>query len=362
MACHLSAEEAKIKESASNSTESQTKVHLLSASQDYSAIERAEAPPSKKQRCCNYRQKGSLFEHLVYFCSLAVASYVGVMSRIFLSELARWNGVPYFPSLYPQLVGTAIMGFIVSHKTLLSPSFLYTAIATGLCGSITTFSSWNLEAVSTLLQIRQFPPNNESRVVGWATTLLLGMGMSSAALVLGQHIAALSPWADMKQQKKEVGKESFLCKYRCAEGCVFVFLWVVLTVIVVVLPYMLGKTDLVFSGVLASLGTYLRWHLSPLNSAFKHFKLGTFLVNVVGGWMLAGIVSLRAVYTEEGDLLHNLLTGMATGWCGCLTTVSTFAVELSSLPLGASYIYACTSIVLAQVGIILVRGTLQWTS
>ena len=255
------------------------------------------------------------------------------------------------------------MGFIVSHKTLLSPSFLYTAIATGLCGSITTFSSWNLEAVSTLLQIGQFSPNNGSWVVGWATTLLLGLGMSWAALILGQQLAALSPWADnKKREKKEGGKENFLCKYRFAEGCVFVFLWVVLTAIVVALPYVLGKTDLVFSGVLASLGTYLRWHLSPLNSVFKHFKLGTFLVNVVGGWMLAGIVSLRTLYTEEGDLLHDVLTGMVTGWCGCLTTVSTFAVELSSLPLGASYIYACTSIAFTQVGIILVRGTLQWTS
>lgn len=317
----------------------------------------------EKQRC--YRQKGSIYEHAVYFTSLATASYVGVLVRIYSRELANWDGVALFPSLYPQIVGTIVMGFISSHQHLLASKhvFLYQAIATGLCGSITTFSSWNSEAVSSLLQTGQDPPDNIVRVLAWSTTLLLGLGMSSAALTVGRHLAIPSPWSDAKLHSKHLCSSKSTCcccDVGCVEGGVFLCVWLVATVLVAVVPYVLGRKDLVFIFILASLGTYLRWHLSPLNSVFLNFKLGTFLVNVGGSWLLGGVVCAEGIYSNNA-LLHDLLIGVGTGFCGCLTTVSTFAVELSSLSVRGSYLYAFTSIALAQVGLVLIRGTVQWT-
>lgn len=351
MAYPISAEELAIKEA---SIVSQN-VH------DYSTIKQVESGSPDKKQCC-YRQKASLYEHVVYFCSLSVASYAGVFARIYLTELVNWDGVPLFPSLYPQMVGTVIMGLVTSHKQLLASSYVYPAIATGLCGSITTFSSWNSEAVSSLLQSGKVIPNNGVRILGWLTTLLLGVGMSTAALTLGRHLATFSPWADSiaKQCSQELESTVSPSKSRLAGG-IFVCMWFVLTALIAVLPYLLGRRDLVFSGVLATLGTYLRWHLSPLNSALPNFKLGTFLANVAGVWLLGGVVSAQQ-FLPKRALLHDLLVGMSAGFCGCLTTVSTFAVELSSLPLRASYMYAAASIVTAQMGMILVRGTIQWTT
>ena len=176
------------------STSSKTNEHQLlpQESARYNSFEQPTRNDPKdaqeKWRC--YHQKGSIYEHAVYFTSLATASYVGVLVRIYSSELAHWDGVALFPSLYPQIVGTIIMGFISSHQHLLASKhvFLYQAIATGLCGSITTFSSWNSEAVSSLLQTGQEPPDNIVRVLAWSTTLLLGLGMSSAALTVGRHL------------------------------------------------------------------------------------------------------------------------------------------------------------------------------
>lgn len=361
MACHISAEELAIKE-ASVIQVSKTAHDSLAAQElkDYSTIKQASDEPTQKKQCC-YRQKASPYEHIVYFCSLAVASYAGVFTRIYLMELVNWDGVPLFPSLYPQLVGTTIMGLVTSHKLLLTNSFVYPALATGLCGSITTFSSWNSEAVSSLLQSGQAVPDNGVRVLGWVTTLLLGLGMSTGALTLGCHLATLSPWADVKQQNRKLKSPDPPSKSRLVEGGIFVCAWAVLTVLIIVLPYFLGRRDLVFSGLLATLGTYLRWHLSPLNSTFKSFKLGTFLANVAGAWLLGGVVFAQGLFTE-GALLHDILAGVAAGFCGSLTTVSTFAVELSGLPLRPSYVYAVSSIVLAQLGMVLVRGTLEWTT
>lgn len=360
MACHMTSEELAIKDCSSTGHQEVCVVVGDATVKDYSSIKQADEVLLSPGKCC-YRQKASFCEHVVYFCSLAVASYVGVFCRIYLSELVNWDGVTLFPSLYPQMVGTTIMGFVTNHKLLLSESFLYQAIATGLCGSITTFSSWNSEAVTSLLQTGQAPPNNAIRVLGWATTLLLGLGMSSAALTLGRHLSCLSPLSDSKQQSRQTKLSAWCAKYRVVEGGMFVCVWLVLTVLVVVLPYFLQRRDIIFTGLLAALGTYIRWHISPLNSTFKKFKLGTFLVNIAGAWLLGGVVCVMELYTEE-VLAHDLLVGVASGFCGCLTTVSTFAVELSSLPLIPSYTYAFSSIVLAQVGMIIVRGTFQWTS
>lgn len=328
--------------------------------QDYSTIEQAQVDTQSQEHHC-YRQKGSVCEHMVFFCSLASASYVGVLTRIYLSALANWTGVPLFRSLYPEMVGTVIMGFVVSHKVLLADhTFLYQAVATGLCGSITTFSSWNNEAVSILLQAGQVPPDNGMRVLGWVTILLLGLGMSAGALTVGRHLAALSPWADGKQRNEESDASSTKCCCSAVEPVVFVCVWLVTTAVIVIIPYMLARLDLLFSCLFASLGTYLRWHLSPFNSCFRNFKLGTFVVNVAGAWLLGGVACILELYAK-GELIHDILVGVSSGFCGCLTTISTFAVELSSLPLRSSYVYALSSVFAAQVGIVVVRGTVQWT-
>jgi fluoride ion exporter CrcB/FEX len=306
-----------------------------------------------RKRCC-YRQKGSLYEHVVYFCSLAVASYIGVLLRTYLTKLVKWDGVPLFPSIYPQLVGTAIMGFMTSHKELLAGSFLYTAIATGLCGSITTFSSWNSDAVSSLLL--PLPQDNAGVMIfSWATTMILGLGMIAAALTFGRHLAMISPWTDTKLQNRPTNRCHIL------EGCFFICMWFVLTALVIASPWLLDRRDLMFSGLLASVGTYFRWHLSPLNSVFQKFKLGTFLANILGSWLLGGVLYAQDLYSDR-IWVRDILVGVADGLCSSLTTVSSFAVELSDLPTSASYMYSVISIATAQVGMILIWGTLRWTS
>lgn len=341
---------------------------------DYRSIERSreeqntdneDTTDSKDKTVCKcYRQKGSLWEQLVYFCALSVASYVGVVARIYLAELAEWNGVPFFPSIYPEVVGTAIMGFISSHESLLQVKHkaVYQAIATGLCGSITTFSSWNSEAVTVLLQIDQVTVNNVTRVIGWLTIILLGLGMPFAAFSFGKHVACLSPWNDQRLLPDPTNNQP---TRRCItmEGFAFVIIWMLFTTIGIVIPYHFNRLDLLFSIVFSAFGTYVRWHLSPLNSAFTSFKLGTFIVNVLGAWVLgAAVVSRRYLGSslESDDIVLQMLIGLGTGFCGCLTTVSTFAVELTSLPLLSTYIYAFSSILLAQIGLIVIRGTYEW--
>ena len=321
----------------------------------------------RRKRCTCYRQKASFAEHIVYFCALAVASYIGVVIRIYLSRLSKWNGVPLFPSFSAELVGTAIMGFIAAHKKLLANTHkaVYQAIATGLCGSITTFSSWNAEAAKTLLQIGRESPDNATRIIGWVTTLILGVGMPAAALHLGRHLAHLSPLSDLKLQAKNVQENGSSAQKFCIklESITFIVCWILLTCLGIAIPFHFSRLKLMFSIIFAPFGTYLRWHLAPLNSTFTHFKLGTIIVNVGGSWILAGTLVAKAHLLGRFGPQHLgvlALSGLGTGFCGCLTTVSTFAGELSSLSLVGSYGYAIASILAAQIGMIVVRGTYEW--
>ena len=373
MACPV-AEESFIKRT--KNSEYSVLQNSLTQSKDYRTVAlSAEPSPQTFARKSCYFQKGNSCEQIIYFCCLSMGSYLGVLCRIYLSKLSRWDGVPLFTSLYSLVMGLVIMGFTTGHKLVLAEShpFTYQAITTGLCGSLTSFSSWNSEAISSLLQTDHVPPNNAARIFGWGTTILLGLGMSAGALGVGKHLAAISPWSDWRMQNRERTASSAidsseldgLCKF-CHTGLkchtfLCVCLWLLVSVLMVAVPsIVLHEWDLAFSLVFAALGTYVRWHLAPLNSTSHNFKLGTFLVNVMGTWLLGGVLSVSEIYPD--GCVHDLLVGIGTGFCGCLTTVSTFTVELSGLPLRYVYAYAMSSISAAQVGLLLIRIPIQWTT
>ncbi|KAJ3396927.1 hypothetical protein HDU92_001500 [Lobulomyces angularis] len=75
-----------------------------------------------------------------------ISSVFGVFIRVKLLTLKNFNAT--FTIIYPQIFGTFLMGFFSRNKNYFTKGYLllYTGLATGLCGSITTFSSWILDA------------------------------------------------------------------------------------------------------------------------------------------------------------------------------------------------------------------------
>lgn len=76
------------------------------------------------------------------------------------------------------------------------------------------------------------------------------------------------------------------------------------------------------------LGGWLRWLVGlRLNSIYPTIPLGTVCVNLVGGF----IIGFAIAFFAQSQMHPNVKLFIVTGFCGGLTTFSTFSVEIVTL-------------------------------
>jgi CrcB protein len=111
-----------------------------------------------------------------------------------------------------------------------------------------------------------------------------------------------------------------------------------------------------------SLGSVLRWWLGVLlNAHFPTMPPGTLTANLVGGYIIGLAVAFFATYSA---LAPEWRLFVITGFCGGLTTFSTFSAEIVALlqqgrtlwALGAAATHLGGSILMTFAGI----GTVMW--
>ena len=314
-------------------------------------------------------------DQLLTVMAMGLATYVGVLTRIGLTLVPQSIGVEHFPSLYAQIVGTFIMGLLLSFKDSLikKHSILYTTLSTGLCGCITTFSSWNAEAARVLLQLNETSLKflnvefTMARALGPGIVLLLGVGMSLSALRLGNNIglSAQAIEASGRKPLRDIRRRLTVLPVRYCAPSLTVLTWIVATALSIYLCTHYGNFDIMFALLLGPAGTYIRWQLGGLDyktrKRARGFPVGTFIANIAGSFVLAFTLVCEAYFIDSaGSISYSLLAGVAVGFCGCLTTVSTFVTQLSSLPFNMAAIYALTSISVAQVQFICILGGYAW--
>jgi CrcB protein len=108
-------------------------------------------------------------------------------------------------------------------------------------------------------------------------------------------------------------------------------------------------------------GTLTRYLLSvSLNPLSKSMPVGTFAANTFGTALLAMFHVLKGLPRPVSPVACDILQGLGDGYCGCLTTVSTFAAEVSALTVRRRWIYATVTIVTGQLLVLIILGPSFW--
>ena len=376
-----------------------------------------------KQEVSPPRHRVSRLATEVYTVSyLVFFSILGTLARLGLQALTFYPGAPVQTGLlWANVGGSLIMGFLSEDRQLFreewgsphgqrakaedeekakrqhrSPSVskrhavvkktlpLYIGLATGFCGSFTSFSSFMRDAFFAMSNALKVPishlssaPISETidvhRNPGYSFLALLAVlittiGLSLMALQLGAHTALflepLTPSIPFLLNRKIIDRLFVLLGWGC---------WLAAILMAIFPPDRPGgpigdaswtqetwRSQALFALVFAPLGCLLRFYTSVyLNGRIKAFPLGTFAVNIFGTAMEAMFLDLQRV-PIGGMVGCQVLQGMSDGFCGCLTTVSTWVAELTGLRLRHAYFYGTMSVIMALSLMVIIMGSLQW--
>lgn len=352
--------------------------------------------------------KVSRFATQLYTLSyLIFFSLLGTLARIGLTALTAYPSTPViFTTIWANFGGSLIMGFLAEDRMLfrdksngsMSPKAgekrdeesgsssdpwvvnreaarkahlatkktipLYVGLATGFCGSFTSFSSFIRDVFLALSNDLSTPGAADlptSRNGGYSfmslvAVILTTVSLSLSGLFVGAHLAIASE-SLMKSMRYPIAR-SFLDPLGVflGWGC-----WLGAILLSIFPPHDVWRGRATFALVFAPLGCLGRFYLALyLNGKIASFPLGTFAANV-SGTVVLGMAWDIAHASIGGVVGCQVLQGIEDGFCGCLTTISTWVAELSSLRRRHAYIYGLASIAISLGLMIIIMGGLRWT-
>lgn len=299
----------------------------------------------------------------------------GVLARKGLTVLTTYNGSYLGGLIWANFTACLVMGFLVHSSRIWRASLddkyystkaqipIYAGIATGFCGTCSSFSSVFLEAfnksANTLPSSSYIYPNSAYGIMECIAVLIAQLGLSCSGFLIGKHLCEALDIFSIP-----------IRLYKFLELGTSILGIVAYIIAIVLIGTEKSWRSWTFAIFFAPWGALLRFYLSKyLNGKFKKFPLGTFTANILGTLLLAVFALLsrgKSISTRSHPIVTKLigchvLAGLDDGFCGALTTVSTFVSELFFLGTLHSYVYGFVSSVLAYVIMILLLGSYNWT-
>lgn len=345
--------------------------------------------------------------HLYTISYLIFFSLLGTLARLGLQALTFYTGAPVVTGvLWANLTGSLIMGFLTEDKNLFQQEWgkpttpepkdtreaaqhakthkavkktipLYIGLTTGFCGCCTSFSSFMRDVFLALANALPDPSlpagagiasrNGGYSFMALVAVLLLTVSLSLSALIFGAHLALglarVTPTVPFALTRRVVDRVMVPLAWGCWLGAVFLAIWP---------PDRHGadtwRGRAVFALVFAPLGCLGRFYISILlNRRVPSFPLGTFAVNMIGTVVEGLCYDLQHV-SGLGAVVPAALTGcqvlqgVMDGFCGSLTTISTWVAELNGVAKRRhAYFYGGVSVVSGLGFLVVIMGSLLWT-
>lgn len=361
--------------------------------------------------------------YLVFF------SIMGTLARLGVEWLTFYPGAPVVLSvLWANFAGSLVMGFLAQDRRLFQEESgthidvrkhdvgdessdtvaaikshgkvkktipLYIGLATGFCGSLTSFSSFIRDvffalsndlptpidypyaASAAVFKTSTVPRSGGYSFMAVLAVIILTVCLSLGALKTGAHIAIaldpITPTLPFFFTRKIIDPLFVFLAWGSWLGAVFMAIWP---------PDRPQGTDshgswenetwrgqAIFAICCAPVGCLLRFYaLLKLNAVMPSFPLGTFAVNMIGTAVLGMAFDLQHVPVNSsgdpvggGRLGCQVLQGIVDGFCGCLTTVSTWVIELDGLKTRHAWTYGTLSVSVALALLVVIMGSVRWT-
>lgn len=344
--------------------------------------------------------------HLYTISYLIFFSFLGTLARLGLQALTFYTGAPVVTGvLWANVTGSLIMGFLIEDKNLFQQEWgsttpprkdaheaaqhakthkavkktipLYIGLTTGFCGCCTSFSTFMRDVFLALANALPDPSlpagagiasrNGGYSFMAVVAVLLLTVSLSLSALIFGAHLALalarVTPTMPFALTRRVVDPVMVFLAWGCWLGAVFLAIW----------PPDRNGADTwrgraVFALVFAPLGCLGRFYISVLlNSRLPSFPLGTFAVNMLGTLVeglcydLQHVSGLGAVVPAAWTGCQ-VLQGVMDGFCGSLTTISTWVAELNGVASRRhAYVYGVVSVAGGLGLLVVIMGSLLWT-
>ncbi|KAI9671393.1 MAG: hypothetical protein M1831_004302 [Alyxoria varia] len=284
---------------------------------------------------------------------------------------------------------------LTAHSKVKKTIPLFIGLTTGFCGTFTSFSTFLRDVYYALsnslptpidhpasppstLSTSTAPRNNGYSLAAVLAVIILTLSTCMCALYLGAHSAILldryTPTLPFRFIRHFLDPAIFILGPLCWLGAVFMCIWppdrpggpAASSSPPVV--YSTWRGDALFSIVFAPLGCLMRYFLSlQLNALIPWFPLGTFAANIFGTAVLSMCFDLQHLRIGAsphfgGNLTGcQLLQGVQDGFCGALTTISTWIVELNALRRRHAYLYGAVSVLVGLALMVVIMGSVQWS-
>ncbi|KXT14892.1 hypothetical protein AC579_756 [Pseudocercospora musae] len=355
---------------------------------------------------------------------LVLFSLLGTLARLGVQWITFYPGAPITtPVIWANMGGSFILGFLAEDQGLFRDHVqdlatsekqdteleidkalftkhkktipLYVGLGVGFCGSFTSFSSFTRDVFLALSNNLPAPVNHPDALVtatvspsstigrngGYSfeavlAVILYTFALSLGGLIVGAHAALalyrVTPTLPARFVRRVVDPFMVFLGFGCWLGAVFLAVWP---------PDRPGgpssrgswpnetwRGEVLFALVFAPLGCLLRFYASvKLNGLVAAFPLGTFAVNMFGTAIEGMCYDIQHVgvgimgQVGGGRVGCQVLQGVQDGFCGCLTTISTWVAEINGLKRKHGYLYALASIVGGLCLMVIIMGSVRWT-
>ncbi|CAE7099629.1 unnamed protein product [Rhizoctonia solani] len=284
---------------------------------------------------------------------LALPSVLGVLARLGIHSLTTYDGDSVFALAWVQGMGCFVMGLALGKRQAITDFYppLYTAITTGFCGSLTTFSSWQLDVFQAWSNAGGFHRGWLRDVMDGLTKTVITMLVSLGALSFGLHISTHAQVKAPPIRPNSVGVK--------VAGLLSLLAYLATIPLYFKLSpkFRIGATSALlfsFPGTLTRhiFGTYF-------NALRANLPIGTLGANSLGTALLAAFHVIQR--TPVSPTACAILQGLIDGYCGCLTTISTFAVEIRGLKGWNAWRYFGLSYIVGQILMVAIVGGSWWS-